>query len=241
MIPVRVAKSVIQLYTSSIARGIDYVTSLRGVEPNRAHVLSMSLGGLPSQAWADAVNRAYEAGVIVVAAAGNHFSAGFVGALARSVVYPARFGRVIAACGVMADLRAYYGLPFGTMQGNWGPKSKMGTAMAAFTPNVPWAELGCDKIVDMDGRGTSSATPQVAAAAALYFQMHRTALEAYPEGWMRVEAVRHALFSSADQYIAGTTNDMVGNGALRALHALRVPRLHRARSPKPRLIQHGSG
>jgi hypothetical protein len=182
----------------------------------------MSLGGLPSQAWADAVNRAYEAGVVLVTAAGNHFSAGFIGALGRSIVYPARFGRVIAACGVMANFRSYYGLPFGTLQGNWGPRSKMGTAMAAFTPNIPWAQWGCRHVVDMDGRGTSAATPQIAAAAALYIQKHRLELERYAERWMVVEAVRHALFSTADQFASGVTEQEVGNGALRALDALGV-------------------
>lgn len=220
VVPVRVAKSVIQLYTSSVARGIDYAIAPLGNNANRAHVLSMSLGGLPSQVWADAVNNAYESGVVLVTAAGNHFAAGFIGALARSIVYPARFRRVIAACGVMANLQPYYGLPFGTMQGNWGPKSKMGTAMAAFTPNMPWAELGCEHLVDMDGRGTSAATPQIAAAAALYFQEHRAQLEAYSEGWMRVEAVRRALFTTADPLASGMSEEMVGNGMLRAHEAL---------------------
>jgi len=222
VVPVRVAKSVIQLYTSSIARGIDYAASLRTKAGASIHVLSMSLGGLPSQAWADAVNRAYDAGVVLVTAAGNHFSAGFVGALGRSIVYPARFGRVIAACGVMANFRSYHGLPFGTMQGNWGPRSKMGTAMAAFTPNIPWAQWGCRHVVDMDGRGTSAATPQIAAAAALYMQKHRSDLEKYAEPWMAVEAVRHALFSTADQNASGVSEQEVGNGALRANDALGV-------------------
>ena len=83
------------------------------------------------------------------------------------IVYPARFRRVIAACGAMANRAPYYGLPPGKMQGNWGPESKMATALSAFTPNIPWAELGCKEIVDMDGQGTSAATPQVAASAAL--------------------------------------------------------------------------
>jgi len=71
------------------------------------------MGGLPSQAWADAVNKAYEAGVVVVCAAGNNF-----GGLPTSlVVYPARFDRVIAACGAMADRRPYLNLPPYAMEG----------------------------------------------------------------------------------------------------------------------------
>ncbi|TGV53828.1 hypothetical protein EN792_076875, partial [Mesorhizobium sp. M00.F.Ca.ET.149.01.1.1] len=89
-----------------------------------------------------------------------------------SIVYPARYNRVLAACGVMGDGRAYSGLALGTMQGNYGPASKMATALGAYTPNVPWAEIDCRKVVDMDGSGTSAATPQVAAAAALWLAEH---------------------------------------------------------------------
>ena len=49
------------------------------------------------------MNKAYEAGICIVAAAGNH-----VGCHAAAhVVYPARYSRVIAVCGVMADGRPY--------------------------------------------------------------------------------------------------------------------------------------
>ena len=48
----------------------------------------------------------------------------------------------------------------------------MDTALAAYTPNMPWAEINCPTIVDMDGAGTSAATPQVAAAAALWLQKY---------------------------------------------------------------------
>jgi subtilisin family serine protease len=223
VIPVRVGKSVIQLLTSNIAKGINYAVELCASEQTRVHVISMSMGGIASSAWADAVNMAYEAGIVFVAAAGNNFSAGAFPFPARSIVYPARFKRVIAACGVMADRRPYYGLPFKTMQGNWGPASKMATAMSAFTPNISWAKIGCRNIVDMDGQGTSSATPQVAAAAALYLQRHGVDLfnaAKYPERWMCVEAVRHALFSKADKNADGGSPEKLGNGILQASAAL---------------------
>jgi len=225
IVPVRVGNSVVQLLTSNVAAGISYVADLAADPNSCVHVISMSMGGVASQAWAEAVNKAYAAGVIYVAAAGNNFSAGFFGVPTRFIVYPARFRRVIAACGVMADTRPYYGLSFGTMQGNWGPASKMATAIAAFTPNISWAELDCPGIVNMDGQGTSAATPQVAAAAALYLQRHAQALfepAQYPEAWMRVEAVRHALFSSADKSADGGSPEKLGNGILQAARALTV-------------------
>jgi subtilisin family serine protease len=166
IVPMRVANSVVHFWTSSIARAFEEARKL-GVD-----VISMSMGGLPSLAWADAVNAAYEAGIVMVCAAGNNF-----GRLPTPhVVYPARFHRVIAACGIMADGRPYYGLPINTMQGNVGPASRMTTALAAYTPNIPWAKLGCATAIDLDGAGTSSATPQIAAAAALWLAHHKNGL-----------------------------------------------------------------
>jgi subtilisin family serine protease len=223
IIPVRVGQSVIQLRTSNIAKGINYAVELCRAEQTRVHVLSMSMGGIASAAWADAVNMAYEAGIIFVAAAGNNFSAGIFGLPGHSIVYPARFRRVIAACGIMADRRPYYGLKLGTMQGNWGPASKMATALSAYTPNISWAELGCPGIVDMSGAGTSSSTPQIAAAAALYLQKHGTTLfdpSKYPERWMCVEAVRQALFRRADTTADAGSREKLGNGILQAEAAL---------------------
>src|SRR5207249_11686069 len=67
IVPVRIANSVVHFRTGAVAQGIDHAVSIG------AGVVSMSMGGLPSQAWADAVNKAYEAGVVVVCAAGNNF------------------------------------------------------------------------------------------------------------------------------------------------------------------------
>ena len=170
VVPVRVANSVVLFSNSSIAKAFDYVHSLWNDPNKRVHVITMSMGGLASQAWADAVNALYDLGVFIVTAAGNNFG----NFPTRNIVYPARFKRVVAACGVMADGKPYADLPRLIMAGNYGPQSKMATALAAYTPNVPWARLGCDQLVDHDGRGTSSATPQIASAAALWIQKHKT-------------------------------------------------------------------
>ena len=222
IVPVRVGNSVVQIKTSSVAAGVNHAAVLCESEATRVHVLSMSMGGVASAAWADAVNKAYDAGIVLVTAAGNNISAGFFGFPARSIVYPARFRRVIAACGVMADRRPYTNLSAGTMQGNWGPDSKMATAISAFTPNTPWAQIGCPGLVDMDGEGTSSATPQVAALAALYLQVHGAAMVSYPERWMHVEAVREAMFASADRQADGGKTEKLGNGIIRAVNTLRT-------------------
>jgi hypothetical protein len=178
-------------------------------------VVSMSMGGVASRAWAEVVNRAYDKGIVMVTAAGNNFPL-----TPESIVYPARFRRVIAACGVMADGRPYIrdNVGFRDMAGNYGPDSKMDTALAAYTPNMPWAEINCRAIVDMDGSGTSSATPQIAAAAALWLQKQKPAMNGW-QGWEQVEAARNALFQSADKG-SPESRKYFGQGILRAARAL---------------------
>ena len=105
------------------------------------------------------------------------------------------------------------------MAGNYGRQSKTRTAIAAYTPNVPWARFGEPAVVDFDGNGTSSATPQVAAAAALWIEKHRAQFDSYAEGWMRVEAVRKALFDSAAKGAAVDAEEL-GYGMLRVADAL---------------------
>ncbi len=211
ILPVRVADGVVRFSTSTLVEGFALALE-RG-----AHVLSMSMGGLASGALAEIVNACYEAGLVMVTAAGNNFA----GLPAASIVYPARYARVVAACGIMADEEPYMPKARGgrlandTMAGCAGPAAKMATAIAGFTPNIPWARIGCATRVDEDGGGTSSATPQVAAAAALWIARHWEALQAY-RGWQRGEAVRQALFSSASLGGGAEPHPHIGWGHVRA-------------------------
>lgn len=216
VIPIRVANRVVLFSNGTIAQAFDYVHSLSRTPGKQVHVVTMSMGGMPSQAWAAAINALYDAGVVVVTAAGNNYG----NKPTHYIVYPARFNRVIAACGIMADFKPYADLPYTLMAGNYGPEKKMETAIAAYTPNVPWARYGEPDIVDLDGAGTSAATPQVAAAAALWIQKNRDAYEAYREPWMRVEAVRKALFDSADK--APEYEPWFGNGRICAKSLLEM-------------------
>jgi len=211
IVPVRIADSVIHFGTRAMAKGIEYAVS-KGCD-----VISISMGGVPARLWAAAVNRAYEAGVAIFAAAGNRIGP----SPPSTIVYPARFNRVVAVCGVTADRTPYYreGL-HRKMQGCFGPPAKMSTAIAAYTPNTPWAIIGCHGQITIDGGGTSSATPQVAAAAALWFQYHVPPSGLL--GWQKVEAVRHALFTAADRSIPDVAT-FYGQGLLRADAALDVP------------------
>ncbi|MBZ9673979.1 S8 family serine peptidase [Mesorhizobium sp. ES1-3] len=217
ILPIRIADSVVRLSTSTMVKGFAYALD------NKAHVLSMSMGGLAASAVADVVNQCYEMGMVMVAAAGN-----FIGGIPtpRSIVYPARMRRVIAATGVMANGAAYFNLNVGTMQGCHGPDAKMDTALAGWTPNTPWAELGCLTDVDQDGSGTSSATPQVAATAALWIASNFAAYQAYPQPWQRGEAVRQALFQGGRRTTpllnAAAVRELLGQGTVDALRTLKI-------------------
>lgn len=205
VLPVRIADSVVRFRTGTMAQGFDYARSAK------AHIVSMSMGGLASAILADAINKCYAAGIVMVTAAGNNFG----GLPVRSIVYPARMRRVVAACGIMFDQRPYAGLRLDTMEGCYGPASKMETALAGFTPNIPWPEIGCPGIVDQDGQGTSAATPQLAAAAALWLAHRWDELQPL-EPWQRGEAVRRALFRGAALAANGRPDSKLGWGGVRA-------------------------
>jgi subtilisin family serine protease len=211
VVPIRIADSVVHFFSSSMAEGIEYAVT------SGCRAISISMGGVPSRRWAHAVNAAYEAGVAIFAAAGNNLRDGLP---TRKTVWPARFNRVVGVCGATADKSPYFKSGFNGMQGNFGPEEKMHTAIAAYTPNTPWAEIGCSDVVSMNGGGTSSATPQAAAAAALWLQ-HRPP-PTNIERWQRAEAVRHALFTSADKSPPNRFK-FFGQGLLRARDALEVP------------------
>ena len=225
IVPVRVSKSVILFKNTAFAEALDYIISLNDDPSKRCHIVTMSMGGAASKHWAEKVNEAYEKGIFIVTAAGNNFGR----STPRTLVYPARFNRVVAACGVTYDYSPYYKSfnvwDLKVMQGNFGPRRFMKTAIAAFTPNVPWAKIGCRNVISLSGAGTSSATPQVASAAALYYQKYYAELEALPEPWMKVETLREAMFSTALKKISGPDNDIeiyFGNGILQANEMLKV-------------------
>jgi hypothetical protein len=209
VVPIRIADSVIHFHTSAMAQGIEYAAN------SGCQVISISMGGVPTQLWADAVNKAYEKGMCIFAAAGNR-----IGPFPpETLVYPARFARVVAVCGFTADKTPYFkeGL-HQQMHGCFGPTAAMRSAMAAYTPNIPWASMGCGSLMNLNGAGTSSATPQCAAAATLWLQKYRPDPD---EKWRVVEAVRHALFSTADKTPTARA-EFFGNGLLRAHDALTV-------------------
>ncbi|MEO5995145.1 MAG: S8/S53 family peptidase [Chitinophagaceae bacterium] len=212
----RISPTVVLIKTSAFADALNYLTGL-SKSGTQVHVVSMSMGGAPTKSWADAVNAAYDAGITVVTASGNNFN----GLPTKHVIYPARFERVIAACGVTNDFKPYHSGKLGEMQGCYGPERHMDRALAAFTPNTPWAS-GDDSIIMFSGAGTSSATPQIAAAAAIYYRKYHKELDAL-QPWQRVEAIRNALYKSA--FKKGDDKNFknnFGNGIIQAKNALDI-------------------
>jgi len=217
ILPLRISNSVVLFHTSAFAQALRYAIE------QKVDVISISMGGAPSRAWNEAVNDAYEAGICICAAAGNNIE----GAPTRHVVYPARYHRVLAVCGVMANDTPYVGLTSRQLQGNFGPDSCMTAALSTYTPNIPWAVFGCGSTLRLNGEGTSAATPQIAAAVALWMEKYKTSLS---RDWRRVEAVRHALFNSAKKQ--GTDGSHIGHGILQAHAALGVsPVLNLPKTP----------
>jgi hypothetical protein len=110
------------------------------------------------------------------------------------------------------------------MQGNWGPAPYMRHALAAYTPNVPWLSTDPVHPVKKNGGGTSSATPQVATAAALWLLKYQKELKekGYTGTWRQVEAVRHALYQSAKPGPFAGWEKYFGQGIIQAQDALGI-------------------
>ncbi|MGC3944733.1 MAG: caspase family protein [Chryseolinea sp.] len=229
VIPIRISESVVILNSQTFCDAVEYAIA------NNCEVVSMSMAGKPSVRMAEAVNAAYEAGIVLVTAASNCWYKGTGAILPKCVMFPAAFERVIAATGAMFNHMPYdveyvqqARMNIGTqyMQGCWGPPSRMRKALAGYTPNIPWAAVSPEFL--RSGGGTSSATPQVAAAAALWIAHHRKTLEEKGyynkgNGWKKVEAVRNALFTSAAKgEVFPYWEKYFGNGILRANDALAV-------------------
>lgn len=220
---------------------------------NHCDVISMSHGGLPSRALADAINTAYESGVAMFFASGDylqpvHLQPPYIpisGHSPRYVVFPAAFPRTMCVCGITADFKTCgkppnerYDPALGPvdswrLRGNWGPPAWMKNAIATFSPNILWPHLPNPKVgearedvIDLDGQGTSAATPQAAAAAALWLQYYREddKLKRNWHNWRKAESVYRALRTSAkridDPSDQKYSENFFGNGVLKASDAL---------------------
>ena len=246
IIPMRVATMVVHLENpldipllglrpSGTTRAIRYAIK------NRCDIISMSHGGLPSKALAEAINDAYDNGIAMFFASGDYLRPPKSPLQSpRYVVFPAAFSRTMCVCGVTADNKTYGEPPTDfnpangdasswTLRGNWGPAAWMKNAIAAFSPNIPWAHLPDPKknetkenVINLDGQGTSASTPQAAAAGTLWLQYYRDdeSLKNNWRSWRKAESVYQALKTSAKSQNSDYSTRFFGNGILQAKAAL---------------------
>lgn len=199
----------------------------------RVDVISMSAGGFPSVFQQQAVNYAYDHGTAIFAATGDYVSLLFF-TTPRQVVYPANYDRVIGVAGVTAAGRSYGLAPCWlclwrvtkwfdwAFRGSYGPAEAMrGHVVSGFAPNV--CHSGGGGQVDLDGGGTSHATPQVAGAAAYWLAAHRADLDPGDwSSWKKTEAVYRAVLQSADKCLPEYDLETMGEGVVRARKLLDV-------------------
>jgi len=200
----RISQSVVHFHPRIIVRAIDDAVA------KKADLITMAAGSPPSRALADAVNTAYEMGVPMFFAASDFFQVPIlpIRVPPHTTVYPARFNRAVAVTGVTSARKSYglnsffgflNGIGSWALRGSWGPLPVMDHTIAAWSPNVAAQQAYANDTPDIVKErfaGTSAATPQVAAAAALWMQAHKGELK--PHGnWERAEAVYQALFAGA--------------------------------------------
>jgi subtilisin family serine protease len=196
VVPVRISESVIHIFTKTMAQGIAYALAPRGDSTKKCDVITISHGGLPSRSWAAAVNRVYDAGIVLVAAAGDNLIEAAIDLPGHYTVWPSYFRRAITAVGATYEKLPYITDKRNVLQGSYGPDEIMDKAIAAFTPNVAWMWYRTNDEYDMAGGGTSSSTPQIAAACAIWLEQNR---KKFSPDWKRVQACRYALFNGADK------------------------------------------
>jgi subtilisin family serine protease len=204
LVPLRVSESVIHLSMRNVRDAVDHAVA------SGCHVISMSLGGLPSGSLHDAIRRALDAGVIVVAAAGNRV---------QLVVWPARYEEsiAVAACNSLGEPWS------GSSRGSAVDVSAPGEAVyRACWAHVDEHGAQVRKATVEPSDGTSYATATVAGIAALWLSYHgREALvDRYP-GALLPRAFRALLERTCRSDVS--LPDGFGRGLVDAEALLRAP------------------
>ena len=169
LVPIRSIISVVQVFDGDVARAVDHAR-LAG-----CRVISMSLGGRGFNGLQAAIRRAVQAGIIVMAAAGNYV--GFVTA-------PASYPECLAVAGSTIDDEPWSGSSRGSEVDICAPGQAVWHAFAS-QGNPPTFGVG-------RGDGTSFSVATLAGIAALWLAHHTPARirAAYGVGQVQ-EAFRH--------------------------------------------------
>lgn len=140
---------------SGIAEGIQYAAA------NGAKVINLSLVGAPSELLAAAIQEAYSAGVVVVAAAGNS-GADTTG------------GRVYPVCADIGGIDMVLGVAATDQTGEPAAFSNYGSCANVAAPGKKIVSTVVGDSYD-DMTGTSMSSPFVAGVAGLYLAVHPNA------------------------------------------------------------------
>lgn len=199
VIPVRLSNCV-EIGRDSIGLG----AALKHLIDSGCDVITMSMGtapgGIPPDGRAQ-LRRAYDLGIIVCCAAGNHVPL---------VVAPARDRYTIAVAGSAPNDEPWISSAFGPQVDIAAPAWPIRRGSVTLKKKKLVYDYGL-------GDGTSFAAPQVAATAAMWLVRHGAAIDArYAERWKRVEAFRTLLRKTADTVGGSWDTDNYGAGILDA-------------------------
>lgn len=159
-------------------------------------VINVSAGGVDSPVLEEAVTRAHNAGIVMVAAIGNDNE--YLDDAEEPPAYPAMYDNVIAVGSIDST-------------GSWDPMSNFGEAVEIVAPGeqISGPAPGGEGFIS-DIQGTSFAAPHVSGTVALL-------LAKYPEA--DVEWIRNRLFATADPP-GGSDNNFYGHGIVSPYRAL---------------------
>ena len=179
-------------YLSDVIDGVDWAIG------SGMNVINLSLGcDCPSESLHDAVARARDAGIVVVAAAGN--SGG-------SVLYPAAYPEAIAVAAVDSSGIA----PYWSSRGPEVDLAAPGKSIYSTYKRTGYATLS----------GTSMAAPHVAGATALMLGAPvDPAYDADASGTWNPDEVQNKLQATATDLGIGGIDDIYGYGLVNALAA----------------------
>jgi thermitase len=210
LIPLRVTRGVAMLEMGNLADAIAHASgSDRSVVKRKADVISISLGGAPSRRLRDAVRGARLNNVIVLAAAGNQV---------KTVVWPARYGDVIAVAASNYDSKPWKGSCRG--KAVWITAPGETVWCASTRPAGGAATEDCLAV----SNGTSFAVATTAGVAALWLSFHQgsPALEALRKAnaiaWAFGDVLRRSF-----RPVNGWDTGRYGPGIVDAARVLQAP------------------
>jgi serine protease len=200
LVPIRCILSVIRIRQSTVAQAVEHARR------QGCHVVTMSLGGLPSAALKRAIHRAVDANLIVLAAAGN---------CVGWVVWPARYARCLAIAGTNAA------------DAPWKGSSRGGSVDVSAPAELVWRakrQMRTDPTDGIDGgQGTSFAVALAAGVAALWLAHHgRDALVASLGPGERLQDRFRTLLRQAARRPPGWNDREYGAGIVDAHGLLRA-------------------